>query len=183
MDRKVFWSLCLTLAVSGCSLLPGRTGSGPEQLRPQMVPRTVVISEERLREGGKVFVNPFVPGEQVAFDEAFDRISLHVVKGVLTVLQQAPGLYTLLGSDQADQAELLVHGRVVEKRRQRVFEKLWKRKTVYILKVEGSIVTRDNDQTIMYFTHELRSDDVDGFGALAEDVGRDVGRSVLMVSQ
>ncbi|HPB68286.1 MAG TPA: hypothetical protein PKU74_05190 [Candidatus Omnitrophota bacterium] len=88
-----------------------------------------------------------------------------------------------MGSDQADQAELLVHGRVVEKRRQRVFEKLWKRKTVYILKVEGSIVTRDNDQTIMYFTHELRSDDVDGFGALAEDVGRDVGRSVLMVSQ
>ncbi|MFA5261559.1 MAG: hypothetical protein WC450_10050 [Candidatus Omnitrophota bacterium] len=174
---------CACLLLSGCSVIPGRARIDNRQPRAQAVPRTVVISGERLKKGGKVFVKPFIPGEHVAFDNAFDRMSLHVLKGFLTALQEAPELYTLLGADKAEQADLVVEGRILEIKVRRVFEKIWKRKSVYILKVEGAVLDRDSHKTVMYFTHELRRDDVDGFNALAEDAGKDIGRSVLILSQ
>ncbi len=183
MIRKGFLSvLCVALFLGGCSSLPGRERVGSVSPRAQAVPRTKVINAERLSKGGKIFVRPFIPGEFVTYDEEFARVSLYVLKGFLTALQQGPDLYTPLGPDEAGQSELVVEGRILEKKARRVFEKLWKRKTVYILKTEGSVVDRD-DKTVMYFTHELRRDDVDGFNDLAEEVGHDIGRSVLISSR
>ena len=171
--------VCMNLLLSGCSVIPRVERPDQKQPLPQSVPQTVVISGERLREGGKVFVKPFIPGEHVVSDDAFDRISMHVLKGFLTALQQAPEVYTLLGSEQAEESELLVEGRILEKKTKRVFEKLWRRKTVYVLKVEGTILDRSHNKVVMYFTHELSHGDGEGFDRLAEDVGQDIGHSVL----
>ena len=171
--------LCVPLLLSGCGALsPGRTNPGAS-VAPA-VPRTVIVDGNRLKAGGKIFVKPFIPGEHVVSDDAFERVSMHVLKGFLVALQQSPEVYTLLGADQAGEAELLVEGRILEKKTRRVFEELWRRKTIYILKVEGSIRDREQNRVVMYFTHELTRADVEGFNDLAEILGQDIGRSVLM---
>ena len=159
---------------SGCGLLPRSHSTLVGAGVPSAPVQTTVIQPASLRSGTKLLMVPFGPGEQVAASTELDRMALTMVKGLMETVQKDNISYHVLGSDRADQADLVVTGHIIQQERRRVFVDGWWR-TRPVLAVRGKVFDRDH-RVVLTFRHTVEGTSAgEDFYALAERLGQDLG--------
>ena len=80
-----------------------------------------VIVPERVRQGGKLLIEPFVAGTNVYATDNLQKVSLYVVKGLSETLVENDHTFVLLGGLDAQKADLVIKGKIVKMSQDRKF--------------------------------------------------------------
>ena len=139
MDKLLACALILVFAASGCFW--------PFAVRKQAVFSPVARDVTSVEVLGalpsqgvqKVYFEPFSAGTAAAAGDLLDRLALMMVKGFSDGLTLG-GRFVLVSAEEADEADLVVKGRIEEIRRRGYF-----RKTVFI-KVRADISLSSNQE-------------------------------------
>lgn len=141
----------------------------PETVRGQ------VINAALLTSGKNVLIVPFSPGPMVAASDEVEHIALRLVKGMSEEIKDGGDLNVLAG-DQAQDAQIVIKGRIKRMRTKKSFRFFGRERTAS-LAVEGEAISRPGGQPIAHFTGTiLPQDKKDTFETLAEQLGRDIGK-------
>lgn len=170
--------MILLASLVGCSWL------SPKRVVPAETSRFIqtgkIIAPQLLKKGGKIAIVPFTPGAGVEAGELSDKISLHIIKGISSILNERSDLFEIVTAENANEAELIIEGRLTQLQHPSLVKKLFMTGRKKSLGVSGRVIVRKTDEKIAIFTdqRDTRKKDQD-LNQLAETVGQDIGRFIL----
>ncbi len=171
--------LCFT-GIFGCSFIRPQEPVSVVQPQPSVIVKGTVIHSSLLSAGGNLLVVPFSAGVGVADTGELDRISLMIVKGIVSVLKDRGSPFKVLVADNADTADMMIKGHVVRMETPWGVEKWMPGKKKKIFGVKGKLIEREKGRTVLLFSHHRHTaqDDL-SFEEMGLSVGEDVGRFIL----
>lgn len=148
--------------------------------RLEVVPlaQGLVFQKERLAKGGKLLIVPFTAGENVQAGDQLDHVSLMIVKGIADALGPSNIPFKILAGQDAQSADFVIRGRILQLEEKKHFSKPWQRKSKsYSLQVEGSVLGVDNEEILAKFSQtKTAKSRTDYFETLGYDIGVEIGR-------
>ena len=141
-----------------------------------------IFQKERLAKGGNLLVVPFSAGKNVEASDELDHVSLMIVKGIADTLGSAEKLFTILVEQDAQSADFIIKGRIVQMEEKSTFPKPWQKKTrQFNLAVEGSILSVDTEEILAKFSQtKSEESQANRFEAFGYDIGVEIGRFLLL---
>ena len=175
ISKKIILVFMFSMLVPGCSFLRPSASNQDIQL-----PVGKIIQGEKVKEGGRLFVVPFSAGRKVAATDELDRISFKIIQGVSVAVVREEAPFILLGQSDADTADFILKGRIVEKKKSWGFKKWVLRQKKHSLAVKGEMIDREAGQVILTFSHNRSSKDAEqNFESLGVQIGEDIVQFVL----
>lgn len=171
--------LICALTCIGCSnrasikVTHGLVGSFSEHAR--------VFQKEKLAQGGNLLVVPFSAGENVESSNELDRVSLMIVKGIADVLAAQNQPFKFMVREDAQKADFVIKGRIVQVQEQNKSIQLWQRKIRKLsLQAQATILEVESEQVMAKFSlvKEAKDQEKD-FDALGYRIGEEIGRFLL----
>ena len=154
-----------------CSFLKAKVGD------PVFVPQPSMgkIYQPAILAGrGKVLVVPFSPGPRVAATDELERMALSLVKGIAQ--QMSAGGFEVLSAQEAQDAELILKGRITARVEKSGWWRSLLRKNRKELAVEAQLVTVDQRLIVQVATCRASRDKTKVFAKLAEELGEMIGQ-------
>lgn len=179
MKKIIFPILFLSfLFLAGCSVHPKPKVVNTLKVLP--LTQAMVFEKEKLAKGGKVLVVPFSAGENIEANDQLDRVSLMIVKGIADTLALGEPFKILVEQD-AQSADFVIKGRIVQMEQKTPFHKPWRKKTEKLtLKVEGSVLGVENEEILAKFSQiKILESQTVSFETLGYDIGTEIGRWLL----
>ncbi len=179
MKNIIFLILILSISFfSGCSVHPKPKVVKTLKVLPLTQAR--VFEQEKLAKGGKILVVPFSAGENIEATDQLDHISLMIVKGIADTLSSGKPFKILVDQD-AQSADFVIKGRIVQMEQKTPFHKPWRKKTEKLtLKVEGSVLGVENEEILAKFSQiKMLESQTDNFETLGYDIGTEIGRFLI----
>jgi len=139
-----------------------------------------VLQSEQFAKGGNLLVVPFSAGAGVTANDDSDRLSLLIVKGIADVLGDSQH-FKLLSAEDAQMADVVIKGRIIQAEQKNTFSKPWGKKPKYLeLSVEGSVLGVENEDLIAKFgqVKEIQGKGVN-LEKLAYDIGTEIGNFLI----
>lgn len=184
MRKFLFLTVVIVLFTSpGCSqhrLKPSAYGQAENPLKESRV-----FKPEKFATGGKLLVVPFSAGAGVAANDDLERVSLMIVKGIADALQEQGSRFTLVSSEGAPEADVVIKGRIVAMATKTGITKPWGKKPRRVtLSIEGSVLGVEEEDILAKFSQskEFQGPDV-RFEALAYEIGVEIGKFLTINSQ
>ncbi len=143
--------------------------------------QTRVFQKEKLSVGGNLLVVPFSAGENVEASDQLDRVSLMIVKGISDLLGKTDKPFKVLVEKDAQNADFVIKGRIVQMQQKSPFHKPWEKKlSKYILRVEGSVLGVQDDEILAKFSKiEDANSQTEIFETLGYQIGEQIGHFLL----
>ncbi len=140
-----------------------------------------IFQKEKLAKGGNLLVVPFSAGENVESSDELDHISLMIVKGISDVLAAQDQPFKLMVYENAQKADFVIKGRIVQVQEQNNSMKLWQRKIhKFSLKAEGTILEVESEEVLAKFSLvKTTKDQMNQFEGLGYTMGQEIGRFLL----
>ncbi len=156
-----------------------------ETLKVSPLTEARVFQKEKLAKGGNVLVVPFSAGENIRASDELDHVSLMIVKGIADTLGSSGNPFKVLVEQDAQSADFVIKGRIVQMEQKTPFHKPWRKKTEKLtLKVEGSVLGVENDEILAKFSQiKMLESQTDNFETLGYDIGTEIGRFLLVHCQ
>jgi hypothetical protein len=143
-----------------------------------------VINLSKLRQGGKLAVIPFIPGENVEANETLDHARLHIIKSLADELKDNKPYFDVLDAGNANLADFLLEGRITEMTKPGLVKKMIPGKHKIKLSVKGQMVNRYTKSPIFVFSDTVVSKTgKETFDDLGQDIGQHIGQFILTNSQ
>lgn len=145
-----------------------------------------IVQPLLLERGGKLLLRPFNAGAGVESTDELDQIGMRLIRGILDVQE---GLFPTddtrkeldpkrfdVGLDEEEQkADFILKGRITEVHRTSSWKKWVLFKIKKRLAVEGQLVDKKTNTTVVVFKDELMTDDPE---KTHRDLGQDIGRKI-----
>ena len=173
----------LVLVNSGCCWFKGKHRSvepvvvispSPAQMLP--LRNAKILDQEKFNEGGRILVLPFTPGVNVAANDQLERVSLMIVKGAADSLG-TDSRFTVLDSQNAGTADLILEGRIVTMQKTGKIKKLTTFKDKKYIEVEGKLIDAKSGHIVFHFSDSKESKNKkQTFNDLALAIGQDIGK-------
>jgi len=181
MNKLLIPLLILAVLFTGCSFFAKRPIKATTHRVSIPTLDGKVVQPEILRKGGKILVVPFSPGPQTEASDELDKLSLMIVKGIADVFQPG-GPFVILDDTNADTADLLIKGKIMEVRKATHHPKWLPHSNLLLISVEGKVIDRAGSSVVAVFSHSRKvSRKKENMEDLAVDVGRDIGKFILPV--
>ena len=148
-------------------------GSSLDQVR--------IFQKEKLAQVGNLLVVPFSAGENVESSDELDRVSLMIVKGISDVLAAKDQPFKLMVREDAQKADFVIKGRIVQVQEQNNSIKPWQGKMhKFSLKVEGTILEVNSEEVLAKFALvKTAKDQKNSFEGLGYTTGEEIGQFLL----
>lgn len=117
----------------------------------------------------------FNPGQDVTVNAEFDKTAFMILKGIADELKGAGAHFTLLSSEQAQDAELILEGWINSTGKTSLARKMLFRKEKVQIAIEGSLVDRQSGRKILIFSDARQAENK---GQTPKDLGLIVGRDL-----
>ncbi|MCC6758170.1 MAG: hypothetical protein IT395_00905 [Candidatus Omnitrophica bacterium] len=179
--RKLLNVLCVFALINslGCSQHRVKPSAPIQAIAPLKDAR--IFKPEQLAKGGNLLVVPFSAGAGVEASDELDRLSLLIVKGIADVLAEHGQQFKLLAAQDAQSADMVIKGRIIEVVEKTGLSKPWGKKPKYLrLTIEGSVLGVENDDILAKFTEakEIKGKNV-RFEGLGYEIGVAIGHFLL----
>ena len=183
MKRYPFLLVFLILFFAGCccyrapKIVAAPEGSSLKEAR--------VFQKEKLAKGGNILVVPFSAGEGVEASDALDHVSLMIVKGIAETLGPAGKPFKILVEQDAQSADFVVKGRIMQMEEKSHFHKPWQKKTeTFKLAIEGSVLGVEPEEILAKFSQTKKKESSENsFQPMGYDLGVEIGRFLLSSAQ
>jgi len=143
-----------------------------------------VINVDQLKEGGNLLIVPFRAGAGVEANEELDRIALMFVKGITDELKDNRPYFKILLADEADKAQVVIRGHVIELKRGSNFKKWFGGQRKISLTVKGKMINERTGEAILIFTDKRDTENKDETHShLGYLIGQGIGRFIVSQSQ
>ncbi len=177
MKKTLFLVLLFPVLIFlGCS--SHRNLKVPKASEPSILAQALVFQKEKLAKGGKLLIVPFSAGENVQASDQLDHVSLMIVKGIADALGSSGIPFKILAGQDAQRADFVIRGRIIQLEEKKHFSKPWQRKLKsYSLQVEGTVLGVDNEEILAKFSQaKTAKSQTDYFETLGYDIGVEIGR-------
>jgi hypothetical protein len=182
---RVLVCLCLSgagICAGGCHFFHSPAVSAIAGMHPT-THAARVVDVQRLRRGGRLLIVPFSPGVNVSASDELERIALRTVQTMVAEFNPETSPFIILHAENAQTAELIMKGRVVQMKESRGL-KLWgQRKRSRVLEISGRIVDPATNETILVFTYGRESEDPavtweDLAGLIGQDISKEIADQI-----
>ncbi len=179
MCRKVsFITVVFLLCAFGCSHIGFQ--KSVDVSPPSLIDHGQILQKFRLAKGGNLLIVPFDAGDGIAATEELDRISLMIVRGMASVLQNRHSRFKVLVADNAASAQMVIEGYVVKMTAPGRFQKWMPGVQKKSLAVEGKLIEMDKGRVVVRFSHHREATEPDqSFEQIGLSIGEDIGRFIL----
>lgn len=161
------------LMCSGCGFFAKEKTVQPALPRDRVI---MVVQPERLAQGGKLLITPFVAGVGVTASDDLDRVALRIVKGMIDGLMENQVPFEILVAQNAATAELNLEGRITQKKQpSRLRRWIGGRK---VLIVEGQMTDVRTGRPVLRFSHQLKAAPGESFEDLGIRLGHELGQRI-----
>ncbi len=152
MKNLLFFMACLFAAGSlGCSSHQKPKVAGSLEATPLAQAR--VFDQNKLIHGGKLLVVPFSAGKNVVASDQLDHVSLMLVKGIADVMGSSGKPFKILVEQDAQSADFVIKGRIVQMEEKKLFHKPWQKKIrKFSLAVERSVPGVETEEVLAKFS-------------------------------
>ena len=161
--------LVVFMVTGGCSFFRHSAPVVKEEVVSE-VEEVKVLDHERFKKGGNLVVIPFNAGTSVEANDALDKVTLSLIKGLADKLQAAGSLFKILLAENIADADLAMKGYVTKLEDPGKIQRLMGKKMVSVV-VEGKIVDQDTGKLVFVF--KAGQDDL-----LAKDVYKKIGYAI-----
>lgn len=139
-----------------------------------------LIDRRKLRLGGNVVVVPFSPGVNIEANDEFDKVTLRIIAGILDAFQDKSGVFTVLSSDEADQADFIIEGRVIEVQEHSMMKRVTLKNNRLRLSVQGKMIDRETGKPILIFSDSVEAKNKkETLGVLGTNIGQHIGQFIV----
>ena len=135
-----------------------------------------VLKKNSFNRGEKLLIVPFTAGTGVEATSNLNRLSLMIVKGMDETLKKNHAPFEVLGSQDADQADLILQGHITQETESGIFKRWLFRKREAMVAVEGEVIEKRTGDLVLRFSHQRKTDLKSEWEiTLAEGIGEDIG--------
>lgn len=179
MQRCFWYFLPLIILISGCSWFSHKPKNPP--VSSQNVQLFKVIDDERLQQGGKLLISAFRAGPGIEANSELDKTAFMIIKGFADILGEGKSNFSIIGVDQAEQADFIIEGHMTKmtqssKLRKWFFIGQKKRE----LAVEGKMIERSSGKELLIFADAQKSQTKkETHKELGERIGQHVAELLL----
>lgn len=198
MKKNLLLILILSLVFNGCSWFHS-SGSksktsrriNPDDLVIKLEEKKTAVSvdllkdgnlidRQKLRSGGNVVVIPFSPGVNIEANDEFDKITLRIIRGIMDAFQDKSKAFTVLSSDEADQADFIIEGRVIEVQKPSMMKRATFKNNRLRLAVQGKMIDRETEKLILVFSDSVEARNTkETLEVLGNNIGRHIGQFIV----
>ncbi len=198
MKKSLYFILAFSLVFNGCAWFHsgGSKSKSNRRINPDDLvvkldeEKTVVsgnllkdgnlIDRQKLRLGGNVVVIPFSPGVDIEANDEFDKMTLRIIAGIREAFQDQSKDFTVLSSDEADQADFIIEGRVIEVQKPSMMKRVTFKPNRLRLSVEGKMIDRETEKPILLFSDSVEAKNKkETLGVLGNHIGRHIGQFIV----
>ncbi len=179
IKRWVLLIILVTFVLPSCSWL-GHKKVVPAQTS-SFVQAGKIVDAQRLRQGGAIFIQPFIAGPNVEVNSKLDKISLMMMKGLADgLMQDEHKTFQILTADKADDPDFIVKGHILDVHKPAKVKKWVMRNRQISLSVQGRMIDTETGETIVVFDNTRTSQQASQtHEQLGYALGQDIARFVL----
>ncbi len=139
-----------------------------------------VINQQKLKSGGQVVVIPFSPGVNIEANDTFDKVTLRIISGIREVFQDQSEIFTVLSSEEVDQADFIIEGRVIEIHKPSIMKRATFKNNRLKLSVQGKMLDRETDKPILVFSDTVEAKNKkETLEVLGSHIGKHIGQFIV----
>jgi len=184
-DFLIFLSLCLITSciLSGCSSKLFSFGRSQKSIIADEIStenHVKIVDPKRLREGGSLYIVPFVPGQGVEANTEVNKIALMLVKGLTECLREGSIPYVILSPEDAKKADMILSGHITRFEKTKGVKNWIPGQKSSFLEVSGKMRDEKTNGLILHFrVPEVQKKQTVDFNSWGYELGRQIGKEIL----
>ncbi|MCD4781912.1 MAG: hypothetical protein K8S27_15405 [Candidatus Omnitrophica bacterium] len=179
--KFIYINLLIFLFVfNGCSWLnfskqtPQRTAIIPS------VSLSRIIDQNRLFQGGKIYVKFFQPGVGVLANEQSDKLSLMILRGIGVMINETSGSFQIILEENYKEADLIIDGHLVEVGSTPKWHGWFMRPDKGSVEIKGRLYEKESGKVIAIFKEHMDFNrKKKSFEEIALILGQNIGSFLL----
>ncbi len=177
---KKLWIIlfCCLLSGPGCATQPAARPRNQVILKNR---NNQVVDAQALKEGGKLAVIPFLPGEGVVASRKTESFSLMAVKGIVETLREEGSPFEVVMSEKAEEAQIFIKGFIIRMEKPGGLKRWLPGKKVFRAAVSGKMYRLETREVLLYFYEDI-AQPVSGDNDMQElgyRLGRKIGQYIV----